>query len=333
MPFLNSKGALLSILCAGLLTLAGIACAASDSTELDRPKAPVRVAVTIDDIPDHGDMIPGFTRALISQDIIKALQDNGVVSAYGFTNGTFMEDDPRETSILKEWLAAGYPLGNHTYHHLDLTKVSSRAFIADIAKQDRLLRKLEPLSPLIRERHVFRYPYLDEGNTLAKRDAVRAYLAKHGYRIGEVTTDYFDWAWTDAFARCSRQHNEKQVAWLKEKIIVSADRHLRGSQATAQALFKRDIPQILLIHVGVFDAIMLDRILKHWRAEGVQFISLDEALSDPVYAINPNVVYDDGRDFLAQIAMARKADIDPFVDLRYTIDSLNQLCPETAAAP
>jgi peptidoglycan/xylan/chitin deacetylase (PgdA/CDA1 family) len=332
LPPLNRSVTVLSTFCAMLLLLAGIAHAGAASA-LDQPQGPARVAITIDDIPDHGDLVSGFNRAKISADIIKALKDNGVVSAYGFTNGTFMDDDPREISILKYWLAAGYPLGNHTYHHPDLTKTSARSFIADIAKQDKLLLTLAPFSPLIQKRHVFRYPYLDEGNTLAKRNAVRAYLAKHGYRIGQVTADYFDWAWTDAFTRCTRQHNDKQVAWLKENIIVSADRHLRGAQASAKLLFNRDIAQILLIHVGVFDAIMLDRILKHWRAQGVQFISLDEAIADPAYAINPNVVYDDGRDFLAQIAMARKVNIDPFVDSAYTIDNLNQICPEKAAAP
>ncbi len=329
MPSLMRRAVLVVSLCLSLATLADAARAASGALAA----APVRVAITIDDIPDHGDLVPGFTRADISHDIIKALKDNGISGAYGFTNGTFMEDDPREVSILKQWLAAGYPLGNHTYHHLDLTKVSAREFIKDIARQDRLLLKLASFSPLIKERHMFRFPYLDEGNTLAKRNAVRAYLEKHGYRIGQVTTDYFDWAWTDAFTRCTRQHNDAQVAWLRKNILISADRHLRDSEAISARLFNRQIPQILLIHVGVFDAIMVDDILKHWRSQGVQFISLDEALADPVYAINPNVVYDDGRDFLAQIAMARKVDIEPLVDTTYTIDNLNQMCPEKPSAP
>lgn len=316
-----------------MTTLAGAARAGSALRSTAPAAAPIRVAVTIDDIPDHGDLVPGFTRADISQNIIKALKDNDIAGAYGFTNGTFIDDYPKEVDILKEWLAAGYPLGNHTYDHLDLTKVSAREFIRNIARQDRLLGDLSAFSPLIAERRVFRFPYLDEGNTLAKRNAVRAYLKKHGYQIAQVTTDYFDWAWTDAFTRCTRQHNSAQVDWLKKNIVISADRHLQGSHAISMRLFNRDIPQILLVHVGVFDAIMLDEIFKHWRSEGVKFISLNEALADPAYAINPNVVYDDGRDFLAQIAMSRKVDIDPLVDTTYTIDNLNQLCPEKAPTP
>jgi peptidoglycan-N-acetylglucosamine deacetylase len=149
-----------------------------------QPPSPPSVAITIDDIPDHGDLTEGVTPRDISVEVIKALRQNGVTNAYGFTNGTFMEEDPRELEILKLWLNAGYPLGNHTFHHPDLTKTSARTFIADIARQDRLLRTLTSSSPLIAERLRFRYPYLNEGNTLQKRDTVRAYLIKHGYRRG-----------------------------------------------------------------------------------------------------------------------------------------------------
>jgi peptidoglycan-N-acetylglucosamine deacetylase len=144
--------------------------------------------------------------------------------------------------------------------------------------------------------------------------------------IAEVTTDYFDWAWTDAYTRCTFQNDRKSVRWLRDHIIDSADLHLRQSQALSQRLFGRDIPYILLIHVGIFDAIMLDAILKHWRSQGVRFISLDQALADPVYSMNPNVIYDDGRNFLEQIAMARNLDISPLVDTTYTIDRLNEFC-------
>jgi peptidoglycan-N-acetylglucosamine deacetylase len=258
--------------------------------------------------------------------VIKALDDNGVTHAFGFTNGTFMQDDPREIRILKLWLSSGYPLGNHTYHHYDLTKISSRAFIADIERQDRLLRTLANYSPLIAKRFYFRYPYLDEGNTLEKRDTVRDYLFKHSYRIAEVTTDYYDWAWTDAYTRCTLQHDGKSIAWLNDHIIDSADRHLRESEEVSHRLFGRQIPFILLVHVGIYDALKLDSVLKHWRAEGVRFVSLDEALADPVYRINPNVIYDDGRNFLEQIAMSRNLDVSPWEDDTYSIGRLNQFC-------
>jgi len=258
--------------------------------------------------------------------LIAALKANGIGNAYGFTNGNFMEEHPEEIAIFKQWLSAGYPLGNHTYNHPNLNQISTRAYIANIAKQDRLLAALANFSPLTKKRRVFRYPYLDEGNTLKKRNAVRAYLAKNGYRIAEVTTDYYDWAWTDAYTRCLAQHDDKSVAWLKDHVIDSADRHLRGANELSQLLFKRRIPHILLVHDGSFDTVTLGAILKHWHAQGVQFVSLDEALADPVYQINPNLAYSDGRNFLEQIAESRGIDASSFDDSTYTIERVNEVC-------
>jgi peptidoglycan-N-acetylglucosamine deacetylase len=315
----------LSLILVVAFALVGTASAGSDSPGSDRQPGPLKVAITVDDIPEHGDLPAGISREDVSRDLLKVFRQNGIEHVYGFTNGTFMDDAPGEIGILKQWLLAGYPLGNHTYTHPNLDDVTARSYIANIARQDRLLQTLSTFSPLIQQRHMFRYPFLDEGNTLAKRDAVRAYLAGNGYRVAEVTLDYDDWAWTDAYARCVGKHDDKTIEWLKDHVVDSADRHLRDSTANAKKLFQRDIPQILLIHIALFNTITLDKVLKDWRAQGVQFVSLDEALSDPVYAINPNLAYAGGRSFLEQIAEARKIQLAPD-DPAYSVERLNQLC-------
>ncbi|MGO9604098.1 MAG: polysaccharide deacetylase family protein [Candidatus Binataceae bacterium] len=315
-----------------VFVIAQAAYAGDDPIASDLPLGPTRVAITIDDIPDHGDLLPDMSRMDIARGLIKILKANGVDHAWGFTNGNFMEEHPEEIAIFKEWLSAGYPLGNHTYDHPNLNQIGARASIANIAKQDRLLATLDGFSPLIKLRFTFRYPYLDEGNTLKRRNTVRAYLAKNGYRIAEVTTDYYDWAWTDAYTRCLAQHDDKSIAWLKGHLVDSADRHLRGANAESERLFKRRIPHILLMHDGSFDVLTLDAVLKRWRAEGVQFISLDDALADPAYQINPNFAYSDGRNFLEQVAESRHVDVGKFDDPIYTIERINDVC-KPAASP
>ena len=315
----------LSLFMIAATLLGGAVFAAPDSIAGDKLNGPVKVAITVDDIPEHGDMPPGISYEDVSHRLLKVFKDNGVDHVYGFTNGGFMEDSPEEIGILKEWLVAGYPLGNHTYSHPNINSVTTASYFADIAKQDRLLQTLSSVSPLIEKRHVFRYPFLDEGNTLEKRNAVRAYLAANGYRIAEVTIDYDDWEWTDTYSRCLAKHDDKSIKWLKDHVAEDADYHLRYSIASAKLLFNRDIPQILLIHIALFNTLTLDKILKNWRANGVQFVSLDEALSDPVYAINPNLAYENGRAFLEQIAEARKVTLAA-PDLTYSIEHLMPIC-------
>jgi peptidoglycan-N-acetylglucosamine deacetylase len=320
-----------SLLCIVFAVLGASSQAVAGSAPADPSLAGSRVAITIDDIPENGDMLPGTSRAEIAAGLIKVLKDNHLHQVYGFTNGYFMDWDPAEFEIYKTWLRAGVPLGNHTYNHPNLNDVGATAFIADIEKQEQLLAKLKDFSPLLKQRFMFRYPFLDEGDTLEKRDEVRAYLAKHGYQIAEVTTDYSDWAWTDAYVRCSKAKDQKTVSWLKKNIVESADQHLRASNVISDRLFHRRVAQILLMHDGEFDVITLGAILKHWRAEGVSFISLKEALRDPVYSINPNFAYKGGSAFLEQIANSRNIAVGDLEPQTLTVDQLNQLCKAPTA--
>jgi len=264
----------------------------------------------------------------VSRAVLQALHGNGITQAYGFANGYMEAYEPGVNEVLKLWLEAGYPLGNHTYDHLDFDKVSVKVYIANIAKVDRLLETFAPVSPLIRRRYVFRYPYLHEGDTLQKRDAVRSFLFRNGYRIAEVTIDYNDWAWDNAYVRCAKQNNRKSIAWLKAHIVEDAQWHVDGATKMADILLHRNIPQILLVHVGVFDAVMLDTILREFRSHHVKFITLDEALSDPVYKINPNRRFAGGETFFKEIADARHVDLAKYIIGNYPVQMLNAVCAQ-----
>ncbi len=312
--------------------LSASAIAGSDPLASNQPLGPTRVTLTIDDFPLGTGVFPlEMTREKATKQIIKTLKANGVIHPYGFSNGSFMEGDPSEKRILKMWLAAEHLLGNHTYDHSDLSKVGVKAFIQSIAEQDQLLATLDKSPGAVRRRRVFRYPFVEEGNTLVERNAVRKYLSENGYRIAEVTTDYFDWEWNAAFNRCTSQQDEKSIAWLKSHIADSADRHLRRTNLASERLFDRRIPQIVLIHLNVFNAITLGPILKHWKDEGVQFVSLDETLADPVYRFDPKGAYEGGMTFLDQIAESHGVHLEDFDDHIYTPARLNEVCKAPSA--
>jgi len=82
----------------------------------------------------------------------------------------------------------------------------------------------------------------------------------------------------------------------------------------------------MLIHAGVIEAVTLDAVLKDLRSKGLQFLTLEEALKDPIYNINPNRAYQGGETFLDQIASAREVNVDPFRDTKYTVDKINLIC-------
>jgi peptidoglycan/xylan/chitin deacetylase (PgdA/CDA1 family) len=291
---------------------------------------PTKLTVTIDDFPENGDVPPEVTREKVVRDFIVALRDAGVSATYGLSNGNFMRWAPGEQDVLKLWLAADNPLGNHTYDHANLNEVGVQRFIENIEKQDQLLATIDTSPGSIQRRRMFRYPYLDEGKTLKDRDAVRDYLSKNGYQIAEVTDDYFDWAWNNAYYRCLGMHDSKSAAWLTSHVGDSAIRHLRAANAMSEYLFKRRVPQILLIHLNLFTALTIGDILRRWKAQGVMIMPLSEALSDPAYKINPNFAYEGGRTFLDQIGESRGLGLARFEDSKYTVERLNNVCKAAA---
>jgi peptidoglycan/xylan/chitin deacetylase (PgdA/CDA1 family) len=281
----------------------------------------MKIAVTIDDIPATGDLPPGVSRSDITRGIIEALKDNGISGTYGFANHFAGLDD-----VAKLWLSSGNPLGNHTYDHLDLGTVSVQRYVANVALMNQKLEDLKPFSSLIAHRFFFRFPFLEEGKTLEERDAVRAYLFANGYKIAEVTIDYEDWNWNAAYVRCERQRDYKSVAWLKDHVTEAAERNLRRSRALSELLFHRNIAQILLLHNNAFTAQVLDRVLRDLRLQRVKFITLEQALSDPAYRVNPNKGFPIGLTFLEQIAAARSVDIDRFEDVKYSLGVISRVC-------
>jgi peptidoglycan/xylan/chitin deacetylase (PgdA/CDA1 family) len=316
-----------AVVCALIAGVCAVTIVASRERTAVQPIGPTRIAITVDDLPAHGELLPDGSRADIARGVLKALKNNGVPQAYAFANGTDIGDEPELIEVPELWLKAGYPVGNHTYSHRNINAVTGEAYIDDISRMDSLIQKLSPISPLVERRRVFRYPFLEEGGTLEKRNAVRKYLSDNQYRIAQVTIDYYDWAWNDAYTRCVAGHDEKSIAWLKLHVVEEADRQVRLSNALARLLFGRDIAQILLLHVGAFDAVMLDSILKDFRTKGATFITLDEALDDPVYQIDPKLQYEGGRSFLNQIIESRAVDTgDLLKESPYTVARLGEVC-------
>jgi len=104
-------------------------------------RAPIEMAITFDDLPRAGPDIPGMSRLRIHREILAVLRKHAVPQAYGFINGKGAEDaDGR--AALEAWVAAGYPLGNHTYSHR--TPEELPAYLADLHRNEPLLRELLP---------------------------------------------------------------------------------------------------------------------------------------------------------------------------------------------
>ncbi len=199
------------------------------------------------------------------------------------------------------WRAAGHPLGNHTYSHIDLNKATPAAFAEDVAANEPALR-----SQMTDESwRWLRYPYLREGDTVEKRREVRRSLGEQKYRIAQVTMNFDDYAFNDPYARCVAKNDTASIDWLKEAYVRRAEQSIAAGQETARRLYGRDIAHVMLLHIGSFETVMLPKLLDLLSARGFQLVTLPQAQSDPVYADDPDRGFSFGTTLLDQMAAAK----------------------------
>ena len=239
-----------------------------------------QMALTFDDLPAHGPLPPGITRVEVAKTTIAALHAAKVPPVYGLVNSVALASEPESAPVLKLWREADYPLGNHTWSHMNLGEHSVDDFQAEIVRNEPVLAELAGGT----DWHWFRYPYLSEGDTPEKRSAIRTFLAGRGYKLAPATLMFGDWLYSEPYARCVARNDRKAIAEMEKDYLAAAAEGITYYRAMAKALYGRDIAYVLLMHIGAFQAKTLPKLLALYRSKGFQFVSLEEAERDPYYA-------------------------------------------------
>jgi peptidoglycan/xylan/chitin deacetylase (PgdA/CDA1 family)/lysophospholipase L1-like esterase len=251
------------------------------------PKGPA-IAFTVDDLPIHAATPPGETQLSIAQDLLAAFTAAKAPGVVGFINGARVEREPETIAVLEAWRKAGYPLANHGWAHQNLNDITDEQFADQVARNEPLLRKLMGSE----DWRWFRFPYLSEATQdPARRARVRKILWDRGYKVAPVTIDFGDWQYNGTYARCMAKGDQAAVAEMEKAWLAGVENSIRRYRAMSQALHGRDIPYVLLMHMGGFDARMMPRTLALYRKHGFRFITLDEAMRDPFYRtdVNPSL--------------------------------------------
>jgi peptidoglycan-N-acetylglucosamine deacetylase len=260
-----------------------------------------RVALTFDDLPNHSALPAGTTRSDIARSIVAALAAAKAPPTFGFVNAKGLQEAPETAEFLQIWRGAGHPLGNHAYSHMDLHKNTVAAFEQDIVAGEPALRAAMGDE----DWRWFRYPYLREGDTLAKRHAIAGFLKGRGYRVADVTMSFDDYAYNEPYARCLARGDTAGIEWLKESYLRRADASISEGQRGAREIFGRDIAHVMLLHVGAFQMVMLTSFMDLLKDRGFTLVTLPEAQADPAYAADSDVATERGATLLERVRMVR----------------------------
>ncbi|MBS1840119.1 MAG: polysaccharide deacetylase family protein [Acidobacteria bacterium] len=266
-----------------------------------------QVVVTVDDLPVgaaqfmSGQEITDMTTRLVAT--LKAQQ----VPAVGFVNEGKLYLRPGEVdariAALSQWLDAGLELGNHTFGHTGLNRVSLKDWEEDVVRGETVTRLL--LAQHKMKLRFFRHPYLDVGRDLQTRRDAEAFLTSRGYHIAPVTLDPWDWA----FAPLYDEARKRGDAALQQKITASFLAHCADmfayDEKLSRELFGYEPPQILLLHGSNLEAEHIGEVLDLLRKRGYHFVRLDSALTDFAYSTPNDFFGEEGPGWLEQWAVTR----------------------------
>jgi hypothetical protein len=79
----------------------------------------------------------------------------------------------------------------------------------------------------------------------------------------------------------------------------------------SKTLYGRDIPYILLMHIGAFDAKMLPQLIALYQKHGVTFVSLKQAEMDKAFNEDPDVALKYGGTLIEQMMAAKNLKVPP----------------------
>jgi len=304
-----------------------------DAIALDLDPHPV-VALTFDDLPAAGPLPPGKTRAEIAETLTSELKAKAMEGTYGFVNGRKLEGNPDAAKALRIWVDGGMNIGSHTWSHPGLTSepafkpLPQEEYIADVSRNEPVLQEYAQL----RDWKWFRYPFLQEGDTVEKRRAVRKYLFEHGYRIAEVTLDFEDYAWNDAYARCAAKADAapakaiaNSIDWLKQSYLETAREYIDLGREEQIIAFGHEMPNVMLLHATAFTTLMLPDLIDLLREQGFRFAGLAEVESDPAYAKDPDAGLKFGGTLPDQFMDSRHLSYPPVAPKPF--ERLKHLCP------
>jgi peptidoglycan-N-acetylglucosamine deacetylase len=286
--------------------LAVLFCCLASNIPLSGQTPPKReIAITIDDLPaGAANQMTGTEIVEMTTKLLNTLRDQKV-PAVGFVNEQKLyklgEVDER-IKALSLWPENGFELGNHTFAHTSLNRVPLQVWEEEVVRGETVTRIL--LAQHKMKLRYLRHPYLDTGLDLQTRREAEAFLTSRGYQVAPITMDAWDWMYAGVYED-ARKHGDTA---LQQQLVSSYFSHTTDefdyNEKLSKTLFGYEPKQIILLHGNWLEADHIGELLDLLRKRGYQFITLEDALSDPVYS-SPDDYVGEGTGWLDHWAITR----------------------------
>jgi peptidoglycan/xylan/chitin deacetylase (PgdA/CDA1 family) len=228
------------------------------------------------------------------------------IPAVGFVNErklyTFGEVDDR-IKALSLWLDSGFELGNHTYSHMSLNQAGLKNWEEDTVRGETVTSLL--LAQHNMKLRYFRHPYLDTGRDLQTRRDAEQFLTQRGYRIAPITIDAWDWMYAGVYEDARRRGDSALEQQLVTSYLSYTSQVLDYYEKFSRDLLGYEPKQVILLHGNWLEADHIGELIDLLQKRGYQFVTLQDALSDPAYSMADEFVGEEGSNWLDHWAITQ----------------------------
>lgn len=263
------------------------------------------IAITIDDLPAANSNVPGSEIVEMTTKLLGTLRDQKV-PAVGFVNERklykFGEVDER-IKALSLWTDSGFELGNHTFRHTSLNRVTLQEWEEEVVRGETVTSML--LAQHNMKMRYFRHPYLDTGRDVETRRQAEAFLVGRGYRIAPVTMDAWDWMYAGVYEDARKRGDTALQQQLVSSYLSYTSQVFDYYEKFSKNLLGYEPKQILLLHGNWLEADHIGELLDLLRKRGYQFVSLQDALGDAAYGMPDDYVGEEGTSWIDHWAITR----------------------------
>ena len=256
------------------------------TSQAQNPAPPKRyVAITFDDLPVVCLCEDDAARKDITDKLLATFKEFNM-PILAVVNEQKLEENgvlvPARVSLLQQWLDAGHELGNHGYSHKNINEIPFEEYKQEILRGERITRPLAEKSG--RPYRFYRHPYLSAGDNRKVRQDLDTFLKQHNYLVAPNTITYQDYTFSGAYEIALRKGDHELAKRIREAYLPYTLARWEFAEQQSRDLFGREIKQILMVHANRINADVFGEVARMMQDRGYNFISIDEAMKDPVYS-------------------------------------------------
>lgn len=183
--------------------------------------------------------------------------------------------------LLRRWRDSGAALENHSFSHISFQQTPFTEYFDDAIKGmtfPEMIMKEKGGSVKF-----YRHPFNHTGATLETREKFENALKERGLQLAPFTVEHGDYIFDRLYAEAKTKKHQAEMKRIGEAYLAQLDISFDYAERVSKETFKREIPQIFLIHANEINADYLDEMLKRLQMRGYNFISLEEAVKDTAY--------------------------------------------------